>query len=65
MIRVTDNGPGIVEEALERVFVPFFSTKAGGSGIGLSLSRQILRKHRGELTVQSSPEQGTSFVIKI
>ncbi|MHB8054698.1 MAG: ATP-binding protein [Candidatus Aminicenantales bacterium] len=47
LIQVRDNGPGIPPENLEKIFVPFFSTKATGSGIGLSLSRQIMRLHRG------------------
>ncbi len=64
VIRVTDNGRGIVEDALERIFVPFFSTKKDGSGIGLSLSRQIMRLHRGELTAQSNPGVETVFTMR-
>ncbi len=64
VIRVTDNGPGILAEVQEKVFVPFFSTRSDGSGIGLCLSRQIMRKHRGELTVQSIPDQETSFTLR-
>lgn len=62
-ISVTDNGPGIVPEALDRVFVPFYTTKKGGSGIGLSLSRQIMRMHHGQLTVSSEPEHETTFTL--
>ncbi len=65
VVSVTDNGPGIIAEVLDKVFVPFFSTKAGGSGIGLSLSRQIMRRHRGELLVHSIPGRETSFVMRL
>ncbi len=64
VIRVTDNGPGILPEVQEKVFIPFFSTRSDGSGIGLCLSRQILRKHRGELTLRSVPERETSFILR-
>lgn len=64
VVRVTDNGPGIPEESLERIFVPFYSTRKGGSGIGLSLSRQIMRMHRGELTVRSEPGVRTTFTLQ-
>ena len=49
-----DNGPGIDPDALEKIFIPFFSTKKTGSGIGLSLSRQIMRVHEGRITVKST-----------
>jgi len=62
-ISVTDNGPGIVPEALDQVFVPFYTTKKGGSGIGLSLSRQIMRMHHGQLTVLSNPDHETTFTL--
>ncbi len=62
-ITVTDNGPGIVSEALDQIFVPLYTTKKGGSGIGLSLSRQIMRLHNGGLTVTSQPGQQTVFSI--
>lgn len=62
-ISVTDNGPGIVPEALDQVFVPFYTTKKGGSGIGLSLSRQIMRMHNGQLAVSSDPDHETTFTL--
>ncbi|MBC8154215.1 MAG: PAS domain-containing protein [Bacteroidetes bacterium] len=62
-IRITDNGPGIEPEALEKIFIPFFTTKKTGSGIGLSLSRQIMQLHGGQLTVVSSPGQGSTFTL--
>ncbi len=62
-ISVSDNGPGIVAEALEQIFVPFYTAKKGGSGIGLSLSRQIMRLHRGTLTVRSVPDKETILTL--
>lgn len=64
MIRIKDNGPGIVKEALGKVFIPFFTTKKTGSGIGLSLSRQIMKQHKGTMSVQSIPDQETIFTLK-
>lgn len=64
LIQVTDNGPGISEDDLDKVFVPFFTTKEDGSGIGLSLSRQIMRLHRGTISVQSDAEKGTTFTLR-
>lgn len=61
IIRVSDNGPGIEPEALEQIFIPFYTTKKTGSGIGLSLSRQIMQLHGGQLTAESKPGQGSTF----
>ena len=60
-IRVVDNGPGIPDEILEQIFVPFFTTRESGSGIGLSLSRQIMRLHGGSLQVRSIAGKETVF----
>jgi len=62
-ICVADNGPGIPTEILEQIFVPFFTTRENGSGIGLSLSRQIMRLHGGSLQVRSVPEKETVFCM--
>ncbi len=62
-IRVTDNGPGIEPEAQAHIFIPFFTTKKGGSGIGLSLSRQIMQQHGGTLQVASAPPTPTVFTL--
>lgn len=62
LISVTDNGPGITEELMDKIFIPFFTTKESGSGIGLSLSRQIMQMHGGMLKVDSNPQK-TSFTI--
>jgi signal transduction histidine kinase len=63
-IEVIDNGPGIIKEALEHIFVPFYTTKRTGSGIGLSLSRQIMQMHNGSLSVESLPDVKTVFTMK-
>lgn len=63
-IEVTDNGAGIIPEAIERIFVPFYTTKKTGSGIGLSLSRQIMQLHNGTLTVESEPDVKTIFTMR-
>lgn len=65
LIRVTDNGPGVPSDLIEDIFVPFFTTKATGSGIGLSLSRQIIRMHGGELSVASLPYRETCFTVSL
>ncbi len=64
VIRVKDNGPGIDPEALDKIFIPFYSTKKTGSGIGLSLSRQIMRRHEGSITVKSTVGEGTEFFLR-
>lgn len=64
-INVSDNGPGIPSEIMDDIFIPFFTTRDNGSGIGLSLSRQIMRLHGGSLKVNSSPETGTRFTMVI
>lgn len=64
VISVRDNGDGIDPEALERIFVPFFSTKKTGSGIGLSLSKQIMRQHEGRISVKSELGKGTEFLLR-
>lgn len=62
-IEISDNGPGIPPELMDDVFIPFFTTKPSGSGIGLPLSRQIVRLHGGSLTVKSSAGRGTTFLM--
>ncbi len=64
VIKVIDNGKGIPEEVAERIFIPFFTTKPGGSGIGLSLSRQIMRLHKGNLSVGATPDGETVFTLR-
>lgn len=62
---VEDNGCGIAPDVLDDIFVPFFTTKKEGSGIGLSLSRQIVRMHQGKITVKSMLGKGTKVTIEI
>ncbi len=64
IITVKDNGTGIEPEALEKIFIPFFSTKKTGSGIGLSLSKQIMRQHEGNISVKSVLGEGTEFLLR-
>jgi len=64
LIRVGDNGHGIAAESLDKVFIPFYSTKKSGTGIGLSLSRQIMRRHGGDITVVSEPGFGATFILR-
>lgn len=62
-IQVIDNGQGILDEVIDKIFIPFFTTKQNGSGIGLSLSRQILRLHGGTITAKSTPNVETIFTM--
>jgi signal transduction histidine kinase len=63
---VLDNGPGIPPEALDDIFKPFVSTKGSrGTGLGLPVSRKILREHGGDITVRSVPDRGSKFVVRI
>jgi signal transduction histidine kinase len=64
-IQVIDNGIGIQEELLDQIFVPFFSTKKDGSGIGLSISRQIIRMLGGTISIHSEPNIKTVFKITL
>lgn len=64
IIQVEDNGPGIPKEVMEKMFVPFYSTRNTGSGIGLSLSKQIMKLHKGTISVQSDPGLKTVFTLK-
>ncbi|MGN6163015.1 MAG: sensor histidine kinase [Flavisolibacter sp.] len=64
VLKVADNGPGIPEEVLDKIFIPFFSTKKSGSGIGLSLCKQIVMLHRGTIQVQSIENKGTVFSLQ-
>jgi len=63
IIKITDNGYGMTEEILDKIFVPFFSTKKSGNGIGLSLCKQIMMVHKGSIQVHSVLEKGTVFTL--
>ncbi|MGY6648533.1 sensor histidine kinase [Wenyingzhuangia sp. IMCC45574] len=62
-IAVKDNGTGISEDLQQQIFIPFFTTKTNGSGIGLSLSKQILKLHGGRLSLHSVLDEGSTFVL--
>ena len=64
IIKIADNGNGMPPELLDKIFVPFFSTKKNGSGIGLSLCKQIMMLHRGNVQVQSVEGEGTAFLLQ-
>lgn len=64
VLKISDNGTGMPEEVLDNIFIPFFSTKKNGSGIGLSLCKQIVMLHRGTIQVQSKEGEGTSFSLQ-
>ncbi|MBZ4658354.1 MAG: ATP-binding region, ATPase domain protein [Desulfacinum sp.] len=64
-LKVRDQGPGIPEENLEKVFTPFFSTKHRGTGLGLSVCRKIVSDHEGAIVVESRPGAGTAFHVSL
>ncbi len=64
VLKVTDNGVGMTEEVMDKIFIPFFSTKKNGSGIGLSLCKQIMMLHKGNIHVQSKEGEGTAFTLQ-
>jgi two-component system nitrogen regulation sensor histidine kinase NtrY len=64
IVKVSDNGYGMTEEVMDKIFIPFFSTKKHGSGIGLSLCKQIMMLHKGTMQVQSTEGEGTSFLLQ-
>ena len=65
LIRISNNGPIIPSEIQEKVFVPFFTTKKNGSGIGLSISQEIIKMHKGSLSMISTPDNYTCFTIEL
>jgi signal transduction histidine kinase len=65
VIQVRDTGPGISPADLRKIFIPFFTTKAKGHGIGLALTHRIITQHGGTLTATNSPEGGALFTIRL
>lgn len=65
LITVTDTGPGIPDELVQRIYDPFYTTKSGGLGLGLSIVYRIIQEHGGQIRVKTRPEQGTSFYLFI
>jgi signal transduction histidine kinase len=64
-IEVRDEGDGIPAETAERIFQPFFTTKATGTGLGLAVVKRIIDAHHGQVTVQARPEGGTTFTVRL
>lgn len=64
-VRIADDGPGITADLAPKLFDPFFSTKEGGTGLGLALTHQIVREHGGDIVVQSRPGHGATFVVSL
>jgi C4-dicarboxylate-specific signal transduction histidine kinase len=64
LIQVIDNGPGIDPKHVDDIFLPFFTTKRSGSGVGLSVSRQIMALNKGLLTVKTARESGCEFTLR-
>jgi signal transduction histidine kinase len=64
-VEIVDTGSGILPEHMDQVFEPFFTTKAAGTGLGLAVTRRIIEEHGGSISVQSQPDQGTTFVVKL
>lgn len=65
LIRVSDTGPGIPPQDWERIFDPYFTTKAGGTGLGLAVAARIVEAHGGEIKVESPPGQGATFIVSL
>jgi len=63
ILSVSDTGMGISKESLERIFEPYFTTKAKGSGLGLAIARRIVEEHGGTISVNSEPQKGSRFEI--
>ena len=64
LVKVSDNGLGMPPELLDKIFIPFFSTRKAGSGIGLSLCKQIMLLHKGNIQVQSTDGLGSTFILQ-
>ncbi len=62
-LHIRDSGQGISPEEIDQIFIPFFSTKKGGTGVGLSISKQIMQKQKGDISVQSQPGRGSVFTL--
>jgi signal transduction histidine kinase len=64
-ISIQDTGDGIATADLQKIFIPFFTTKTGGHGIGLALAHRVITEHGGTLTVANAPEGGAIFTIRL
>ena len=64
-VRVADTGHGITPEQMSQMFTPFFSTKEGGTGLGLTIVRGLVSQHKGDISIESGRGRGTTFVIRL
>ena len=64
-IAVTDSGPGVSDEALNRIFEPYFSTKKSGTGLGLAIAHTIITEHNGTIKVQDNHPTGAVFIVEL
>jgi signal transduction histidine kinase len=62
-VHVIDTGPGIAPETIERIFQPYFTTRSGGSGLGLPVARRLIEEHGGRIDVHSDVGRGTDFTV--
>jgi signal transduction histidine kinase len=65
LVRITDQGEGIPPQALDRLFDPFFSTRPGGTGLGLTIAQRVVQAHKGMIRVESAPGSGSSFTVEL
>ena len=63
IVEIKDNGCGMIEEQINRAFDPFFSAKKGGTGLGLSIAHSIIKEHKGNIEIKSTPGKGTTIVL--
>jgi len=64
-IEISDRGPGVPPDAAQRIFDPYFTGKAGGTGLGLALVKQTIEMHGGTISVKETPGGGATFVVRI
>ncbi len=64
-VRITDSGPGIAPANLDRIFEPYFTTKEGGTGLGLALAYKIVQEHQGTIRAESQPGAGATFTVTL
>ena len=65
VLKITDTGHGIAPEQLHNLFTPFFTTKQGGTGLGLTICRGLITQHQGEITIESAVDRGTTCTIRL
>ena len=65
LISIRDTGPGIAASDLQKIFIPFFTTKSQGHGIGLALAHRVITEHGGTLTAANAPDGGEVFTIRL